>query len=108
MKSLLFLNATMFTGKAVAAHVPKVLSHVRGANYRAAGAKDTTDHWLHYNPAETERDLNYARPLNLSQIHVFVSYVCMDRGPSPSSAAWASSRWWETRSRRSWTMRPGR
>lgn len=56
------------------AEIPRDLSTVRGSNYRAAGAKDTTDHWLHYSAAETERDLDYARRLNLNQIRVFISY----------------------------------
>ncbi len=74
MKTLCFLSATVLAAAAVAANVPKDLSNVRGANYRGAAAKDTTDYWLHYNPAETERDLDYARRLNLNQIRVFVSY----------------------------------
>lgn len=74
MKIACFLTATMLAAAAAAANVPKDLSSVRGANYRASAAKDTTDHWLHYNPAETERDLDYARRLNLNQIRVFISY----------------------------------
>jgi hypothetical protein len=68
------LAATILPATAVAANIPMDLAKIRGANYRAAGAKDTTDHWLHYKPAETERDLDYARRLNLNQIRVFVSY----------------------------------
>jgi hypothetical protein len=74
MNILSLLSAAMLAATAMAAHAPKDLSQVRGANYRAAGAKDNTDHWRHYNPAETERDLDYARRLNLNQIRVFVSY----------------------------------
>jgi hypothetical protein len=74
MKILCFLSATILAAAAAGANVPKDLSKVRGANYRAAGAKDTTDYWLHYNPAETERDLDYARRLDLNQIRVFTSY----------------------------------
>jgi hypothetical protein len=68
------LAATILPATAVAANIPTDLAKIRGANYRAAGAKDTTDHWLHYKPAETERDLDYARRLSLNQIRVFVSY----------------------------------
>lgn len=78
MKALLLLSATILA--AAAANVPKDLSKVRGTNYRAAGAKDTTDHWLHYNPAETERDLDYALRLNLNQIRVFLSYEAWTAG----------------------------
>ncbi|MGO8764380.1 MAG: hypothetical protein ACLQSR_04500 [Limisphaerales bacterium] len=54
---------------------PADLSTIRGANYRAAGAANTTDYWLHYNPAETERDLTYADRLKLNQLRVFVNYA---------------------------------
>ena len=54
---------------------PSDLSTIRGANYRAAGAANTTDYWLHYSPAETERDLNYADRLKLNQLRVFVNYA---------------------------------
>jgi hypothetical protein len=54
---------------------PADLSTIRGANYRAAGAANTTDYWLHYSPAETERDLTYADRLKLNQLRVFVNYA---------------------------------
>src|SRR5450631_605632 len=54
---------------------PADLSTIRGANYRAAGAVNTTDYWLHYNPAEAERDLAYADRLKLNQLRVFVNYA---------------------------------
>ena len=54
---------------------PADLSTIRGANYRGAGATNTTDYWLHYNPAETERDLTYADRLKLNQLRVFVNYA---------------------------------
>lgn len=54
---------------------PADLSTIRGANYRAAGAANTTDFWLHYNAAETERDLAYADRLKLNQLRVFVNYA---------------------------------
>ena len=74
MKIRCLLSAAILAATAMAADGPKDLSGIRGANYRAAGAKDTTDHWLHYSAAETERDLDYARRLNLNQIRVFISY----------------------------------
>ncbi len=46
---------------------------IRGANYCAAGGNHN-DHWLHYDPKETERDLDYARKVNINQIRVFLSY----------------------------------
>ena len=54
---------------------PADLSTIRGANYRAAGAANTTDFWLHYQAAETERDLTYADRLKLNQLRVFVNYA---------------------------------
>ena len=52
---------------------PADLSTIRGANYRTAGAANTTDYWLHYNATETERDLTYADRLKLNQLRVFVN-----------------------------------
>ncbi len=54
---------------------PADLSTIRGSNYRGAGATNTTDYWLHYNAAETERDLGYANRLKLNQLRVFVNYA---------------------------------
>lgn len=65
-------------GTSIAHVAPKLtpgdLSTIRGANYRAAGASNTTDYWRHYDPAETERDLGYADRLKLNQLRVFVNY----------------------------------
>lgn len=52
---------------------PSDLSTIRGANYRGAGAADTTDYWRHYTAAETRRDLAYADRLKLNQLRVFVN-----------------------------------
>jgi hypothetical protein len=54
---------------------PADLSTIRGANYRGAGAADTTDYWRHYDSSETERDLTYADRLTLNQLRVFVNYA---------------------------------
>jgi hypothetical protein len=61
---------------------PMDLSTIRGANYRAAGAANTTDYWLHYNAAETERDLTYADRLQLNQLRVFVNYASWRTNPA--------------------------
>ncbi len=55
--------------------IPKDFAKIRGANYRAAGAADTTDFWRNYSAAETERDLSYADRLKLNQLRVFVNYA---------------------------------
>ena len=56
------------------AQVPRDLSDVRGFNYTAASATGHGDHWLHYQPAETERELDFAKRLHLNQARVFVFY----------------------------------
>ena len=48
-------------------------ANVRGANYCAAGGHHL-EHWLHYDPKETERDLDYARKIDINQVRVFLSY----------------------------------
>jgi hypothetical protein len=58
------------------------LSGIRGANYRATDAADTTDYWRHYNAAETERDLGYAERLQLNQLRVFVNYQAWAADPA--------------------------
>lgn len=61
---------------------PRDLSAVRGANYRGAGATNTTDYWVHYDAAETERDLGYADRLHLNQLRVFVNYASWQADPA--------------------------
>ena len=61
---------------------PADLSTVRGANYRAAEASNTTDYWRHYDAAETERDLNYAGRLQLNQLRVFVNEASWQADPA--------------------------
>jgi hypothetical protein len=46
---------------------------VRGANYCTAGGHHL-EHWLHYDPKENERDLDYAKKININQVRVFLSY----------------------------------
>ena len=54
--------------------IPKDLSGVRGFNYMSAETRTHTEHWQKYDPAITERDLDYAKRLNLNQARVFLSY----------------------------------
>jgi hypothetical protein len=70
--SIVPLNRTKLT--------PTDLSTIRGANYRGAGAADTTDYWRNYSPAETQRDLGYAVRLQLNQLRVFVNYASWQAG----------------------------
>lgn len=55
--------------------VPKDLSGVRGFNYQSAPTTGHTEHWLQYSAAETERDLDFAKRLQLNQARVFVPYA---------------------------------
>ena len=52
--------------------VPRDLSGVRGFNYMSAPTTGHAEHWLKYSEAETERDLDYAKRLNLNQARVFI------------------------------------
>ncbi|MBZ5583328.1 MAG: hypothetical protein LAQ30_14190 [Acidobacteriia bacterium] len=55
--------------------VPKDLSGVRGFNYQSAPTTGHAEHWLQYNAAETERDFDFARRLQLNQVRVFIPYT---------------------------------
>ena len=55
--------------------IPKDLSGVRGFNYQSAPTTGHTEHWLQYSAAETERDLDFAKRLQLNQLRVFTPYA---------------------------------
>jgi hypothetical protein len=59
--------------------IPKDLSNVRGFNYESAESNGETEHWLQYNPAVAERDLDYAKRLQLNQVRVFVTSKAWER-----------------------------
>ena len=59
--------------------VPKDLSSVRGFNYQSAETIGHAEFWLKYDPAVTERDLDYARRLQLNQVRVFVPYAAWEK-----------------------------
>src|SRR5512142_235768 len=54
--------------------IPKDLSGVRGFNYQSAPTTGHAEHWLQYNAAETERDFDFAKRLQLNQARVFIPY----------------------------------
>lgn len=58
--------------------VPKDLSGVRGFNYQSAETIGHVESWLQYDPAITERDLDYAKRLQLNQVRVFVPYAAWE------------------------------
>ncbi|MGE5487406.1 MAG: hypothetical protein ACM3ZB_06265, partial [bacterium] len=59
--------------------IPKDLSWVRGFNYQSAPTTGHTEHWLQYSEAETERDLDFAKRLQLNQVRVFVPYAAWEK-----------------------------
>jgi len=73
------LIATLALPAAAQRRVPKDLSNVRGFNYQSAETAGNVQFWLQYNPAVTERDLDYAKRLQLNQVRVFVSYAAWER-----------------------------
>ncbi|MBZ5516768.1 MAG: hypothetical protein LAN62_18345 [Acidobacteriia bacterium] len=76
----LVLGFVMFASAmgAAARNIPKDLSNVRGFNYTAANVATSPrhhiDHWISYNPATTEFDLDLAKRLNLNQVRIFLAY----------------------------------
>jgi hypothetical protein len=59
--------------------VPKDLSGVRGFNYQSAPTTGHTEHWLQYSAAETERDFDFAKRLQLNQVRVFLPYAAWEK-----------------------------
>jgi hypothetical protein len=55
--------------------VPKDLSGFRGFNYQSAPTTGHAEHWLQYSAAETERDFDFAKRLQLNQVRVFIPYT---------------------------------
>jgi hypothetical protein len=60
-------------------NVPVDVARIRGFNYESAPTIGHNEMWLQYNPAETERDMDYARRLNLNQARVFLGYTAYTR-----------------------------
>jgi hypothetical protein len=58
---------------------PGDVSKIRGFNYESAPTIGHNEMWLQYDPAETERDMDYARRLNLNQVRVFLGYAAYMR-----------------------------
>src|SRR5476651_2880082 len=51
------------------------ISKIRGFNYESAPTIGHNEMWLQYDPAETARDMDYAKRLNLNQVRVFLGYA---------------------------------
>ncbi len=74
-----FLVVTFSIPVVAQRRVPKDLSSVRGFNYQSAETIGHAESWLQYDPAVTERDLDYAQRLQLNQVRVFVPYAAWER-----------------------------
>src|ERR1019366_7554154 len=79
MKALLIfaLSAAIFDAAAQDGqrNAPGDVSKIRGFNYESAPTIGHNEMWLQYDPAETERDMDLARRLNLNQVRVFLGYT---------------------------------
>ncbi len=73
------LIATVALPMAAQRRVPKDLSDTRGFNYQSGETIGHVEFWLQYNPAVTERDLDYAKRLQLNQVRVFVPYAAWEK-----------------------------
>lgn len=73
-----FVTAFAFQGVAQR-RVPNDLSGVRGFNYQSAETAGHPEMWAKYNSVVTERDLDYAKRLQLNQVRVFVPYAAWER-----------------------------
>ena len=78
MKAILTLafSVAIFGAAAqeVQRNVPADVSKIRGFNYQSAPTIGHNEMWLRYDTAETARDMDYARRLNLNQVRVFLGY----------------------------------
>ena len=83
MRSLTGMHTVTLTALVLAAatpalaqrRIPKDLSGVRGFNYQSASTNGHVGQWLQYSAAETERDFDFAKRLQLNQARVFVPYA---------------------------------
>jgi len=76
--AIAILVASISLPAAAQRRVPKDLSGVRGFNYQSAETAGHPEMWAKYNPAVTERDLDYAKRLQLNQVRVFVPYAAWE------------------------------
>jgi hypothetical protein len=77
--ALVVLIAALALPMAAQRRVPRDLSGTRGFNYQSAETIGHVEFWLQYNPAVTERDLDYAKRLQLNQVRVFVPYAAWEK-----------------------------
>jgi hypothetical protein len=79
LRTFLILGASIaLNGFCAAQEGPRTVpdvSKIRGFNYQSAAPIGHNEMWLNYNPAETARDMDYARRLDLNQVRVFLGYT---------------------------------
>jgi hypothetical protein len=66
----IFVSAVLAGGR----NVPKDLSNVRGFNYTTGTASGHAGMWLNYDPAQVERELDFAKRVDLNQARVVAAY----------------------------------
>lgn len=74
MKVILY---SLFAAMAATAAEPEFLNvdfpAIRGANYISTRPGHHFEHWTGYDPKETERDLDYAKRINVNSVRIFPS-----------------------------------
>ena len=77
--AVLFSLAALALPAHAARRVPADLSDVRGFNYTPAEVTRREERWLQYDPAIIERDLDYAKRLQLNQVRFMVMAAGWER-----------------------------
>jgi hypothetical protein len=72
-----FFSSALLAG----AETPRDLSRIRGFNYTSSNAYNDIAFWRDYDPARVERELDFAKRLQLNQARVFLNYVVYQRNP---------------------------
>lgn len=66
----------------LALQAPPDLSRIRGANYIPSYASTSVKIWHDYRPDVINRELDYARRLNLNSLRVYLQYVVYEHDPA--------------------------
>jgi len=82
----ILVAATALNFRCAAQEAPRSIpdiSKIRGFNYQSAAPIGHNEMWLNYSSAETARDMDYAKRLNLNQVRVFLGYTaCLTNPPA--------------------------
>jgi hypothetical protein len=74
--------AILFSTVLVGGEPRQDLSTIRGFNYTASSAYNDIAFWRDYDRVQVERELDFARRLQLNQARVFLNYVVYEREPA--------------------------